>query len=304
MLKSLTIYQISEQAPTNPENCQLAAEAEKSPIEISQTEKIYWASPYGHGNERMVMACNGTIMMCVIKEQKLIPTAILNQSVNEQLSLIRYQENREPSKKEKAVLREKIFCEMSVKAFVKKQKINIVIDPSNSKLLIATTQKALVDACLDLVYKTFPMLSLEQFNCNLPASTAMTSWLKQKAMPYPFTLLNDCEFRNTEENSVIKFKGVDLLSEDVLIHLNENTLVQKMLLVHDEKMQFTLNADGSISGIKYLEYVQTEKANIFTENLQAELEADFLVSADVISECLKSLVTALGGIVTAEEEMA
>lgn len=304
MFKSLSVFQITEQAPANPENCHLAAESEKAPIEISDTEKLTWASPYGYGHDSFVMSCNGVILMTIEKAQKLIPSAVINQNVTEQLSVIRHQEQREPSKREKAVIREKVFCEMSVKAFVKKQKVNIVIDPKNNRLLISTTQKALVDACLDLIYRTFPKIGLTAYECNLPASTAMTTWLKQKALPIPFTLLNDCEFRDTEENSSIKFKGIDVLSDDVLCHLTNSTLVQKLALVYDEKVQFTLNSDGTISGIKFLEFVQSEKANIFTENLQAELEADFMVSADAIADFLTSLTEALGGIIIQEEEMA
>ena len=305
MFKALTTFLITDQIPSNPENCQLAAKSESAPVEISATEVIAWASPYGPGHESFVSSANGKILMTVEKSQKLIPAAVLNQTVNEQLSIIRHQENREPSKRERAALKEKVLCEMTTKAFTKKQYINICIDAKNSMLLISSTQKAVVDACLDLVYKTFPRIELEAIATEISTAKAMTDWLRQQALPHPFTLMHECELKDTEDNSTIKFKGLDLLSDDVIGHLNPNTQVQKLVLVHDEKMQFTLSADFSVSGIKYLEYVQNEKANVFTENMQAEIDADFIVSADVIAECLNDLIKALGGIsVSKEAELA
>lgn len=304
MFKSFIVFNATEQIPSNPENCQLAAEAESAPIELSEYESITWTSPYGHGNPQFVASGNGMILMAIEKSQKLIPGGIVNQNVAEQLSIIRNQEQREPSKRERASIKEKVLIDMSVKAFVKKQIIHICIDPTNKRILICSTQKAVIDACLDLIYKTFPKISLEGLCTQTPAATAMTSWLKQKALPIPFTLVSDCEFKDTETNSTIKFKGLDLLADDVLCHLNPSTQVQKLVLIHDEKMQFTLNAEGIISGIKYLEFVQSEKAGIFTENLEAEIDADFLVSIDAINSCLNQLITALGGILIEETENA
>lgn len=303
MFKSFVTFSIDSQVP-NPQNCQLAAEAEAAAVEISEFESIAWASPYGPGNESLVAAGNGMIMMAIEKSQKLIPAAVVTQNVAEQLAIIRNTEQREPSKREKASIKEKIFCEMTVKAFVKKQLIKICLDPVNNRLLIACTQKSTIDACLDLLYKTFPKLSLEALSTQIPAATAMTSWLQQKSIPAPFILMNECEFQNTENNSTIKFKGLELLEDEVLCHLTPSTQVRKMALVFDEKLQFTLSADGIISGIKYLEYIQTEKAGIFTETAQAEIDADFIVSIDAINSCLNQLISALGGIVTTEEETA
>lgn len=301
MFKSFVIFTSQSQLPSNPENCQLAAESESAPIEISELESIAWASPYGYGNKSLVVAGNGMILMAIEKSQKLIPGAVVTQNVNEKLSELRNLEQREPSKREKASIKEKILCEMSVKAFVKKQIIHICLDPTNQRLIIANTQKATIDACLDLIYKTFPKISLENLQTQTPIATAMTSWLKQSS-PENLCLLHECELRDTENNSSIKFKGIELQHDDVLCHLNSTTIVQKLSLVYDEKIQFGLNADGTISGIKYLEYIKTEKAGIFTESLQAEIDADFIISIDVINNCLNTLISALGGLLIEEEE--
>lgn len=301
MFKSFVTFAITSQIP-NSQNCQLAAEAESAKLEISELESIAWTSPYGPGNESYVSAGNSMILMAIEKSQKLIPAAVISQNVNEQLAMIHNQEQRIPSKREKASIKEKIFCEMSVKAFVKKQSIKICFDPINKRLIIACTQKATIDACLDLLYKTFPKLSLETLSTQTPPATAMTSWLKQKNHPETFTLLPECELHDTENNSTIKFKGVDLFEDEVSCHLNPSTQVRKLSLIYDEKLQFTLSSEFVISGIKYLEYIQTEKAGIYTESAQAELDADFIVSIDAINSCLNALIATLGGILIQEEE--
>lgn len=302
MFKSLTIFNFGQNIPDNPANCQIAIKEELAPMQISDLEQIAWASPYGPGHESYICAGSGFIFLTVARLQTLMQPSIISQYVAEKISIIRNQEQREPSKREKIALKEKITEEIRAKALIKKQMITILIDTNNRRLIIASSQKSVVDACLDLIYKTFPKVSLSQIETQIPAISAMKSWLTDKNLNTKLTLLPECELRNSNENSVIKFKGLDLHSESILNHICEDTLVQKLSLVFDEKVQFVLNADGSITSIKFLEYVQTAKANIFTENMQAEIDADLIVSADALTECLNSLISILGGVVTAEVE--
>ncbi len=296
LFKSFMVFQITQCPAINIEKAQQALEAESAPLNISALEQLRWMSPFGYGHEALAHSIGDNILLCAERAQKVLPASILNQNVQETAATIAHAENRQVSKREMASIREQTYGQMLSKAFVKKTHIMAYLDLKQKRLILGTTNKALADTFLDLLFKTFNDLCLARLDPTLPGGIAMTGWLKNDDLPEPFTLAYDCEVVDLEEKqSKLKFKGMPLQDPDIISHLTPSRQVAKLSMMMDEKLMFTLNQDLSISGLKYLELLQTSRSEIATDTKASELDADFAIASDTINTLIDALVHALGG---------
>ena len=76
-----------------------------------------WTSPVGNGVEQLVHPSNGFIMLCLKKEEKVIPASVINEMLLEKISEIEEQEARKLAKKERTALKEDLIFELLPRAF-------------------------------------------------------------------------------------------------------------------------------------------------------------------------------------------
>lgn len=298
LFKSFLFYQITK-LPQNltAESAQNALTTEQAPLTANSLEQLKWMSPFGYGHPELVHTIGNHLLICAERTQKLLPASIINQAVKEETSIIANQEGRQVSRREIAAIREKIYGQMISKALLKKSQIMAYIDIKNKRLIIGTTNKTLADMFLDLLFKTFSELCVAKPETILPSGIAMTGWLKNNTLPQAFSFANDCEVVDLEEKqSKLKFKGLDLLDKEILSHLTPSRQVAKLALLFNDKLQFVLNQDLSISALKYLDLIQEDRAQMTTETQAAELDADFAIASEAINALIDELVSALGGI--------
>ena len=117
---------------------------------------------------------------------------------------------------------------------------------------------------------------------NADISAIMTDWLNNEP-PEWATLLEDCKLKDFNIDNEITFKRQLLEVEEVLNLIGAGNLVISLALQRENHLNFTLNADGTLSKLKFYDVVLGQNDDIQNEEVHQRFDADFLLMTSELS---------------------
>ena len=260
-----------------------------------QSYSIGWSAPIG---ENLVHQANGFMMICLKKEERLLPATVINEMLQDRIDGIEESEGRTLGKKARAELKENLIFELLPRAFTFSNKIYAYIDTKNDLLVIDSASLSKAEDLLSELRKALGGLSAIPINTVEKPAFIMTNWLTHDSQPPEISIDNECELHlPTEGGSIARFKRHDLALPEIKNHLENGKQVVKSALTLNNRISFVLDSNFKISRLKFLELVQ-EKRSDEASNAKTEAErfdVDFIIMTAELSEFLNNLIEIFGG---------
>ncbi|KAF3978415.1 MAG: recombination-associated protein RdgC [Methylococcales symbiont of Iophon sp. n. MRB-2018] len=296
--KNLALYRFTEPfALTGNELADKLSEKRFQPCAKHDEFSQGWTSPVNHTVENLTHQVNGFIMLCLKKEEKVIPTAVINEMLQEKITEIEEQEGRKLAKKERSVLKDELIFELLPRAFSVSKKTCAYIDPKGGWLIVdaATAKKA--EDLLSFLRKGLGSLPLVPINTIDQPISIMTQWLtNQASIPKGLTIKDECELRSKEdEGSIIRCKKHNLALSEITNHIDNGKQVIKIAINWTDRLSFIVDENLSIKRLKFLDLIQDQVADIETDNEAAQFDADFSIMSLELANFLPHLVEIFGG---------
>ena len=143
--KNLALYRFTEPFTLATDDLEAKlADKQFRPCGSHDEFSLGWTSPVGNATEQLIHASNGFIMLCLKKEEKVIPAAVINEMLQEKVSEKEDQEARKLSKKERSTLKDELIFELLPRAFSFSKKTYAYIDPKGGWIIVdaASAKKA------------------------------------------------------------------------------------------------------------------------------------------------------------------
>ena len=257
-----------------------------------------WTSPLGRTSERLVHELGGCVMICARQEDKLLPSAVVSEALEERLETIEADESRKPTRKERSELRDEITHQLLPKAFAKSSRIFALIDRSNGWILVDASSANRAESVITLLRETLGSLPVRPFETLIAPPAVMTEWVGQPAKHADFVLLDSCELRDsTQESGVIRIAGEDLGSQEIQAHLAAGKQVVKLAVQWDERISCLLEADLALKRIKFLDILQEQLADVETEDEAARFDLSFSLMSLEFRRLIPRILEICGGLV-------
>lgn len=264
-----------------------------SPCSPTQKESMGWVSPVGSGAS-LTHSSNRYILLSMARQERILPAAVVKETLQEKIEEIEEKESRKVSSREKKELREDIEHELLPRAFTRTQKIDAWIDPTNGWLLLNTPSAPRAEAFTTLLRKTLGSLPVTLPESEVSPAVAMTQWLTSCKLPQPFTLGYECELKNQgEDKGTAVFKQHDLTLDEVQSSLKSGKYVSKLAIEWDEKISFVLTDDLQIKKLKFLDVLEEQLQDNDPQTHEEHLDIEFALMTGEVSGLLKDLIKAL-----------
>ncbi|MDO8954904.1 MAG: recombination-associated protein RdgC [Gammaproteobacteria bacterium] len=252
-----------------------------------------WVPPTGNEEAPLVHAANGFMMLCLKVEEKIIPGTVVRQMVDEKVQEIEDKQGRKVRKKEKETLREDIYHNLITRAFTKSSLQYAYIDPKEGWLILNVGSHSKAEEFTGFLRKTIGSLKIQ-----LPevqsVSLLLTDWLKTNTYPADYVIADSCVIQDTKEAGTIRCAKQNLLSGDIQSLLDEGREVIQLALSWTSQISFVIREDFSIKSLKFLEIVQDQAKDVYTETAEAKFDADFTIMTETIRHLVKSLMSIFG----------
>ncbi len=255
-----------------------------------------WVSPLGRYSDELVHVANGHILLCARKEEKIIPSSVVRDAVNEKAHNIEEQQGRPVRRKEREAIKEEILQDLLPKAFTRSQLTFVYISPKDNLLVINSNSDKKSEALLSYLRSTLGSLPVIAPSLCQPPSTVMTRWLVDNDAPADFVIENECELREPgDEGSIVRCKRQDLVSDEIKTHLEAGKQATKLSITWQESLSCVLNENLSIQRLRFDQEVLDQSRDIDPDDIIAQLDNDFSVMTLELSRFIPRLLEVLGG---------
>ncbi|MCK5871596.1 MAG: recombination-associated protein RdgC [Methylococcales bacterium] len=257
---------------------------------------VGWTAPLGGNSELLIHEANGFIMVCAKKEEKVLPTAVVNEIVQEKVLELETAQGSKLSRKEKNSLKDEIIFELLPRAFSFSRKTYAYIDPKGGWIVVDSASAKKAEDLLSHLRKCLGTLAVTPINTVDNPSQIMTQWLMDNDAPQGIVIEDECELRSTEdEGGIVRCKNHDLSLPEIKNHLQQNKLVTKLALNWDDKMSFILDETFAVKRLRLLDLIQDQIADINAETEAERFDADFSIMTLELANFLPRLLELFGG---------
>lgn len=294
--KNLAIYRLTETFKHNPAELEQQLEQYTfNPCGSMDMSRLGWVPPMGDNAQQQVHTGNGFMMICIKKQEKVIPTPVINELTSEQVQLLEDQQARKLRKKERDDIRDEVIHSLLPKAFTISRKTYAFIDPKGGWIIVDTASSNKAEELLSHLRETLGSLPVVPLRTANNPTYIMTQWLSTQT-PGDITIENECELTNLEqEGSVIRCKRQDLSLPEIMNHLENGKKVTKLAVIWAERMSFVIEENLAIKRLKFLDLIQDQAAEVNTSDQADQFDVDFSIMSLELAAFLPRLTDLFGG---------
>ncbi len=295
--RNLQIYQLTESFDLSSDDLhQTLLENSFQPCQGLDAFSMGFTSPLGKHSEQLVHATNGCLMVCMRREDRLLPTSVVREAVQEKVDDIELKESRSVGRKEKSDIKEEVVIDLLPRAFTRSNRTYAYIDTKNNWVVVDSTSSSKAEDVLSLIRDSLGSFKLKLLSVKLAPTEMMTQWV-QNEVPSSVELTDECELKETsEKGGVIRIKGVDLGSEEIQKHITTGKIVSKLAFEWQERLACILVEDLSIKRLKFLDVVLEEAADTNADDEAMRFDADFALMSLELSRFIPAICGYLGGL--------
>jgi recombination associated protein RdgC len=279
---------------TNEELIDALTEHTFSPLGSTEMSRMGWSNSLGKGSA-ITTESNGNILFCARKEDKILPTPVIKDLVDERIDSLEVEQNHTATKKEREQIKEDVIFELLPRAFSRTVDTHAYINTKENIIVVNTSSRGKAEDVLALLRKTLGTLPVTSVSPDESPDVAMTEWVNSATTPNAFSgelfnagteahlsSLGDC-------SEVVSIKNMDLNCDEFRFHLENGMYVTKLALEFDNAISFMLHDDLSIKRIKFADVIAEQNDDIDSDDAQGRLEADFTLMAGELNRMIHNL---------------
>lgn len=238
--------------------------------------RLGFCSPLGKNYDQLVHSQQGCHLLCLRKQEKILPNAAIKEMVEERAELIENTESRRLSRKERTDLKETIIQESLPNAFIRTQQTYAYIDTNHQWLVVDAASAQRAEEWITTLRKALGSLPVERIQTQSSPANIMSNWLVQQDLPKDIELGQDIELKaEASEGGIISGKQHDLLSPEIAQHIESGKRVSKLAFNWQNTLSCQLIEDLSIKRVRFSDELIDQAEREANGDPIAQLDADF-----------------------------
>jgi len=249
-----------------------------------------FVSPFGRGEEGMAHRVGAAALATLGGEDKLLPSAVVNQALAEKLDAISQREGRRPGGRERKRIKDEVLTDLLPRAFARPSRLNGYLDLANGWVVIDSASRKAAEGYVSALREAFGSFPALPANAESSPRALMTAWIAGEPLPEGFELGDECELRDPADTRVlVKAQRHDLGCEEVREHLKAGKQAFRVGMVFEERLSFVLGEDLVIRKLKFLDSVTEQLEQDNAADARAELDAVFALMSGELARLLGRL---------------
>lgn len=296
--RNARIYRFTKPFDTDPARLEEALDAAAfKPCGPQDSFRQGWVSPLGRHGDQKVHSANGCHLVCLRKEERLLPAAVVKEAVEERVELIEAEQGRKVRRKEKDEIRDQVTLEMLPQAFTRSRHSYAYIAPADGLLVVDAGSSKQAEDLASALRQALGSLPVRPPVVQQSPAFVLTGWLTGELHP-PAGLApaQECELRDPgEDGGVIRCRGLDLHSDEIRSHIESGMQVTKMALDWEENLSFVIDEELSVRRLKFGETLRDQLDDIDSDDALAKFDGAFTLMTLEIARLVPVLLEAFGG---------
>ena len=299
MFRNLTIYRLTETIDLDADTLQAALAAKPARACASQEMNTYgFTAPIGKGEDApLVHAASGFIQIACRKEERILPSSVVNDALKEKIEQIEADQLRKVYGKERSQLKDEIIQTFLPRAFIRRDTTYAAIMPGQNFIIVNTPSVKKAEDLLSTLREVLGSLPVHPLRTKLAPATSMTEWLRRKQAPDSLNLLTNALLQDTcEGGGKVAVTGQDLTSAEICAHLDTGMNVTQVSVAWRDQLTFVLDDTMTVKGLRFSDLLQEQASKDGGDTDQSQADASFTLMMLTLQEFIPDLIEALGGL--------
>lgn len=250
---------------------------------------VGWATPVEEDGAPMAEQINQRLMICMQTEERILPSAVVRQSLIEKVKQLEAVNHRKIGKKEKNALKDEVVMTLLPRSFTKFSRTYAYIDIKNNWLVLASTNKKRTEQFLALFKKTIgEAIHAIEFK---KISPILTQWINHKDHPDAFSIEKKGVLQDANQKSrVIRCQQQDLFANSIAELIQDGCELKQLAVIWRDSVRFVLSDDFTLRSIKFEDALIEQVKEMEAETKQQKFMADFFMMTESVSSLLQDLL--------------
>ncbi len=294
--KNLRLYRLTEDWTHTPEDLNTAlANVCFNPCGSLDPIKYGFIEPLGRHGSEYVHVTNGYIMICAKKQEKILPSSVIKEQLEEKILALSEAEGRSPGRQERQTMKDELIFSLLPKAFTRSTLDFAYIAPQEKLIVVNSSSAKRAEDLLSKLREALGSLRCIPVIAKHVPTQAMTQWMQTGEAPHQFELGEECELQGGKDGRVIRCKKQDLTADEIRNHITSGMFVSKIALTWKESIHCIIDDQLAIKRVKFDDVI-SEKANERNPESKAEqFDADFAIMTGELKNFIAALMDAFGG---------
>ncbi len=298
--KNFIFYRFTNPFLVAEEQLEEALQAEAfTPCGSQDLSRYGWVSPSNGLQDTFCHSVHGFHLISAQKETKILPPAVVRQTVEDKVAVLEQAQARKVYRKEREQLKDEVVIDLLPRAFSRFQRTAALIAPQQGWLIVDASSHKRAEELLSYLRSTLGSLPVALPEVKQSPSAVMSHWVETgQNLPTGLQVLDECELRdNLVESGVIRIKGQDLSDDEFTAHLEAGKRVVKLAVEWEEQLRFVIQEDLTVKRVKLSEQMQEQRAQDAPEDELAQLDADIAQMGLEFTRLIPVILEAFGGLV-------
>ena len=269
-------------------------EGKLKPVGPSELMSRGFISPFGRDGATMSHRVGDAIWITLGGEDRLLPSAVINDQLGRKLAEIEEKEGRRLGGRARKRLKEDIVLELLPRAFVRPVRCSATLDLEHGFIAVDTSSRKTAENLVSELRHalgSFPALPL---NAEASVRAILTGWLAGEALPPGLSLGDECELKDpVDGGAVVRCSRHELQVDEIRQHLEAGKQVTRLALVLDDHVGFVLGEDLVLRKLKFLDGAVDQLEGTEADGVAAELDARFALMSGELKRLFAVLEPAL-----------
>lgn len=269
-----------------------------TPCSRHELKRVGWSSPTAGLTDSPLFVSNGFMLICLQQEERILPSSVVRDALNERVEKIEQEEGRKVYRKERATLKDEVTFELLPRAFTRRRPTHALISPSQGWILVDASSLARAEQLLTELREALGSLRVRLPEVQHSPAATLSAWLRQDPPPPGgFALEQECELRDSlaDEKGLIRIKGQELTCAEIIAHLESGMQVSRLALCWEEQIRFLLHEDLTLHRLRLTDEYRDQLAEQAPEEELAALDADVTQLGLEFTRLIPQLLKAFGG---------
>jgi len=293
--KNLRIYRLNSSLENEDAIEKLLENRLFQPCGKMDPVKYGWTSPLGRNGKSLTHSAMGATMFCAKRQEKILPSAAVNEALENKVYEIQQQEGRPVGRKERSALKEDIVFTLLPQALTKTSLDFAYVSPQSKLVVINSGSSNKAEELLNLLRESLGSLKATPLKTHHPIPPELSTWLTHKRLPGNFELGDTCELRADKDERVVRFRKQDLSADEVLRHLEAGMHVKRLRLIWNEAIEFTIDDEFAIKSLIYSDKLLEQLDGDDTDSAAAVFDSEFTLMVLELNKLIGELLDAFGG---------
>ena len=291
LFRNLTLFRFPASLRKALENIdEHLPEAALKPVGPLELSSRGFVSPFGRGEDQLSHRVGDCVLITLGGEDKLLPSAVVNEALASKLDQLREREGRSPGGRERKRLKDEVLTDLLPRAFARPSRTNAYLDLGLGWLVVDSASRKNAEAVASALREALGSFPALPVNAESSPRALLTAWISGEEMPKGFELGDECELRDpVDSGAIVKCRRQELDSDEVREHLKAGKQGFHLALTFEERLDFVLGEDMVVRKLRFLETATEALERDERDSLRAEIDATFALMSGELKRLLERL---------------